>query len=677
MKTKINYKILLAVALCCAFTACEDFLDKEPLSEVSPEAYFTDATHLLAYADDMYHRILPDNAGNSYGFYATDKGTDNQIAPTAPDMFYSGQWKVPQSGGNWAFEIIYRLNFFFANVDPRFGDDSSGSKNTISGDLQTIRHYIGEMYCLRAIEYFNRYKKLGDFPIITEPLPDDGKVLTEAAKRAPRNEVARFILSDLDKAIDLMSGKTLSTTRFNKDVAILLKSRVALHEATWLKYFKGTAFVPNGDGWPGKAKDYNAGYQYPDGSIENEINFFLDQAMAASKEIAEKYKANLTENTGVLQQSKNDPANPYFDMFATVDLSSVPEVLMWRQYALGVKTHAIPLAANQGNWGVGVTRAFVQNFLMADGKPVYSHGTYADGDGYYMGDKTIAAVRENRDSRLSLFLKEPDQINIFEGKSPIGSITYVEPIPDITTGTEQVAYTTGYALRKGGSFDVAQFSDMNRCFTGLALYRTAEALLNYMEASYERNGTLDAQAREYWKLLRRRANVSEDIDATIAATDMNKEAENDWGAYSAGNILADATLYNIRRERRCEFITEGLRLMDLYRWRSLDQMITKPYHPEGFHLWNTPMENWYNNLISDGSGKANVSPVSDGEYLRPYRKTSTQRGYNGFTWSMAHYLDPIAVKQLKLTAPDGETVADSPIYQNPHWPLEADKPAEK
>ena len=34
--------------------------------------------------------------------------------------------------------------------------------------------------------------------------------------------------------------------------------------------------------------------------------------MTASKDIAERYKNKLTENTGVLQQSTNETANPYF-----------------------------------------------------------------------------------------------------------------------------------------------------------------------------------------------------------------------------------------------------------------------------------------------------------------------------------------------------------------------------
>ena len=104
------------------------------------------------------------------------------------------------------------------------------------------------------------------------------------------------------------------------------------------------------------------------------------------------------------------------------------------------------------------------------------------------------------------------------------------PLITITDGARR--YVTGYALRKGGAFHQKYYSN-SKGYTASIAYRATEALLNYMEASYEKNGTLDGTAREYWQILRRRAHVSEDIDATIMATDMAKEAENDWGAYSA------------------------------------------------------------------------------------------------------------------------------------------------
>lgn len=679
--------ILLTVLLIGSFTACNDFLDREPLSNLSPEGYFKNASQLQAYADKLYPSILPASSGtsNSYGVYSYDNGTDNQIGQTPPSHFSEGEWRVPQNSGDWSFSNLYHLNFFFANVQPKYGEDLNGSQNTIEGNLADIKHYIGEMHFLRALEYFNRYRKFGDYPIITEPLKDDMEILTEASKRSPRNEVARFILSELDKAAELMKDKDMVKTRVNRDVALLMKSRVALFEGTWLKYFKGTAFVPNGDGWPGKTKDYNANYQFPTGSIDGEIEWFLEQAMSASKEVADKYKNSLASNTGKIPQTKDElkTPNPYFEMFSKDNLSDVKEVLLWKQYVQGVNGHDLGLATNQGNFGIGVTRSYVQNFLMADGTPVYTHGSYADGDGYYMGDKKIKNVRENRDSRLSLFLKELGQLYCIETTISIPTNAWKdEPVPQIISSSGQYLYVTGYALRKGGKWD-SKYLVQNKDYSSFPIYRAAEALLNYMEASYEKTGSLDGNAREYWQILRCRALVDDNIDKTISATDMMKEAENDFGAYLAGKVLTDATLYNIRRERRSEFISEGLRYMDLCRWRAMDQLITKSYIPEGIHLWNTPMENWYvdkdgnSTLISDGSSKANVSSKDDSEYLRPLRKGAGVLGYNGFTWKMAHYLHPIRIDQFMITSPDGQSVANSPIYQNPYWPTEANQSAEK
>lgn len=684
MKTnkKIIIKSLLAIALTGGFVSCDDYLDREPMSNVSPEQYFTDASQLEYYANKIYADILPSHSNWSYGLFGEDNNTDNQIAVTAHDRYTADRWKVPHtdaSGDNyWKFELIYRCNYFFSEVLPKYGENLDGSANTIGGDLADVKHSIGEMYFLRASEYFKKLQLFGDFPIITVPLDDDMETLREASKRSPRNEVARFILEDLDKAYTLLSAKDMAKTRINKDAALLLKSRVALFEGTWLKYFSGSAFVPNGTEWPGAAKDYNSGYQYPSGNIEAEINYFLDQAMSASKTVADAYKGSLTENTGVLQQSADDPSNPYYDMFAQEDLSGVSEVLLWRQYGRGMSTHNVNSAAGRGNYRIGVTRGLVNSFLMADGTPVYTHGTYADGDGYYKGDKTIADVRENRDTRLTIFLKEPGQRNIlFEvGHSEGTEAVQEEPYPSITLGDGERGYATGYALRKGGSFNQKYYANGGG-YTGAISYRATEALLNYMEASYERTGSLDASAREYWTIIRSRSHVDIDIDKTISATDMSKEAENDWGAYSAGSVLSDKVLYNIRRERRCEFIAEGLRYMDLRRWRAMDQLINTPYHAEGFHLWNTPMEDWYTDLVADNTNNANVSSKDKSEYLRPHERYSGQAGYDGLTWKMAHYLRPVMVQQFLVTAVDGADVSTSPIYQNPYWPIVADQVAEK
>lgn len=152
---------------------------------------------------------------------------------------------------------------------------------------------------MRAYCYFDLLKKFGDLPIITAPLADDEAILVAADKRQPCNEVARFIISDLDSAVTYMK-KILNPehTRVSTDAALLFKSRVALFEGSWLTNFAGTPFVPQGTGWPGATKDYNKNYAYPSGSIDKEAAFFFNLAVDASQKVAEKYKGQLVTNTG-------------------------------------------------------------------------------------------------------------------------------------------------------------------------------------------------------------------------------------------------------------------------------------------------------------------------------------------------------------------------------------------
>ena len=647
--------------------SCNKFLDQEPMSSIAPEAYFSTESQVEAVLMQEYQSILP---GASL---ARDNNTDNQQGTNIANKYTSNLWKVPASDSNWDFSGLYYLNFFFEQVLPKF------EAGEISGNQDKIKHMIGEVYFLRAFWYFDKLQAFGDYPIVTEVLPDDLAVLTEASKRSPRNEVARFILNDLDTAIRYMEGVSLTRSRINVDAAYLFKSRVALYEGTWLKYFKGTAFVPGTAEWPGAKA--TPSYSFPSGSIDSEIDWFLTQSKDAAKIVGDKYAGSLTANPGHLPQTSADAPNPYYEMFASEDqLDNYPEVLLWRDYAFKKANHSMAVQAGRGNGMVGLTRACVQNFLMADGTPVYAHGTYSDGDGHYLGDKTLTDVRQNRDGRLFLFLKSKGQINGFKNLDDLSGNEFVEvePAPDILGADNDRSYATGYSIRKGCSESRSQFC-LFSSYTDFVIFRAAEALLNYMEASYELTGSLDGTATSYWKALRQRAKTSDDLNATIAATNMEKEAEFDWAAYSGGQVLTDNVLYNIRRERRMELLSEGFRDMDLHRWRSMDQLIAKPYHFEGFHLWNTPMEEWYAGRLIEGptDPNANVSSKSESEYLRLFQKKTGMNGFNGATWKMAHYLSPIAVNHLLITSESGTDAASSVIYQNPYWPTAADQSATK
>ncbi|WP_205314291.1 RagB/SusD family nutrient uptake outer membrane protein [Pedobacter namyangjuensis] len=630
---------------------CKKALDKEPLSNITPENYLNEENQLSAYAIARYEGILPSHGNWSFGTFGTDGNTDNMVLPVLDNKFIPGLWRVGDTGGDWGFTNIYQTNYFLNDVLPKW------NAGKIIGNADNIKQYIGEIYFLRAFEYFKKLQAVGDYPILRGTYPDNREILTEISKRAPRNEVARFIISDLDSAIMLL--KTApdggAKNRISKVAAQLVKSRVALYEGTWLKYFKNTAFVPNGPNWPGATKSYNANYQYPSGSIDAEIQYFLTQAMSASKLVADAIP--LVNNTGVIEAPNNE--NPYLNMFGAVNMSGYSEVLLWRQYAAGVVTHNVPVAAQAGNYAVGLTRSMVESFLSDNGLPIYASGSN------YQGDDYIADVRKNRDGRLNLFLKEPGQRNILVNVTQGTHGTPVEPTPRIWESNYEQKYTSGYAIRKGISYDGAQ-SNNGQGFTGSIIFRASEAYLNYIEASYEKNGVIDADATRYWQALRTRAKVNPDFNQTIAATVMSRETQ-DWGAYSAGAVISP-TLYNIRRERRNELMAEGLRFMDLKRWRAMDQMIATPYHFEGFKLWG-PMRSWFtaNQIVFGATNNAAV--VSDpalSSYLRPQEIRSNADSYRGARWTMAHYLNPIATAHFNLSATGGD-FSTSPIYQNPGW----------
>ena len=663
MKTK-NILLLTGGIFLLIFSSCsKDFLEKTPVSKLTPENYLKAEADLRSYSINLYNDIMP-TGGNPF---ANDNGSDCMISRGGDgDKKYSvDQMRTGQDGGDWDFGHIFQINYFMETVIPRF------KANTISGDINLVKHDIGEMYFMRAMEYFNRLKALGDFPILRTTIPDNAELLTEASKRKPQNEVARFIISDLDSAIMLLQAKSPdgAKNRLDQNCARLFKSRVALYEGTWLKYFKGTALVPGDDKWPGKNVDYNANFAFAAGSIDAESNWFLDQAIAESKIVADFGMGDLTANTGTVQQSTAAPINPYFNMFGDIDQSVYKEVLLWRKYdrTLSVNNN-IAVEMGYGNSGNGDTRNYIESFLMSNGLPIYAAGSG------YAGDDTISLVRKGRDSRLSIFIKQPFQLNILYPDKAGDHSRPVEPYPDITNSLTNSDYPTGYCNRKGLSY-YEVLASQGQGYTGEIIFRSAEAILNYMEAKYERGGTL-ADIEPYWDAIRKRAllpSAPGDIQKTLDAIDMNQEVM--WSKYSAGNVV-DKTLYMIRQERAWELKAEGFRNDDLRRWRSMDQLIATPFHIEGFKLWG-PMQKWYKKSLLT-YGKGNSSTVSDPKislYLRPFERSSTHVYYNGLTWTMAHYLKPIAIHHFLLTSPDNATASKSVIYQNPGWPYTANTAA--
>lgn len=618
MKIKITYFVLLTFIL----GSC-NFLDREPLDFGDENAYFKNTNDLANYTNGFYS-MLPNVSTWGGGIFTEDNNSDNQTGSFPNSLFYQGDKLTPALWeSQWQFTNIRELNYFIQIVSKK------RSENMIVGSRQEINHYLGEAYFFKAYDYFRLLSTLGDVPILNEVPDNNEQKLIAMSKRAPRNEVARAILSWCDSAAVNMMKKAPATGRISKDVAFLLKSRVALFEATWEKYHEGTAFVPGNPKWPGSST--YPGFKFPAGSAQAEYNFFFEQAIAAADSVASTRKLY----------------PEYIDMFNDTkgNVVASDEVLVAR-YFNSSHGHSITHYLLRTGYGTGYTRSLVESFLTTNGLPIYADPTY-------QGDAVMYYMLQNRDKRLVNSVKVAGfVINPLNNKD-----TLVNYLPRIyITGGQ--GSPTGYELKKWISYENGQDETVSSGTSAIPMFRAAEAYLNYLEAYYERYGNLGGNCDKYWKALRTRAGVNPDYTITIANTDLSKE--NDL-AVKSGNKYVDKTLYNIRRERRNEFIAEGMRLRDLKRWRALDGMVA--YKIEGLNLW----DDLYNKYTADQIKEGTVSQRSSGKYINPFRIVATNVVYNGYNFPKAHYLEPIPVSEIILT---GGT--SSPIYQNPGWPSNTD-----
>lgn len=675
MKKQLVYIVLLGLA--AIPVSCNDFLDSEPITEVSTNVYLQSENDLAAYAakfyddrDDGEHtgNILPSHGSGAYhlGLFRLDNGTDNQTSNVPSKLFVKGQFHVNEDNSNlWKtyMKKIRAANYFLSKVASRV------EQGKIAGNASRARHYLGEVYFFRAYIYFTALRDFGDFPIVKKIVEENYDSVRVASQRRPRNEVARFILSDLDRAYQLMAEVPPMTNRLTRDCAALMKSRVALFEGTWEKYHRGTAFVPGGKQWPGANVEYLKHFTI---DIDKEIQYFLQQAVEAADIVASSHSLH----------------HDYAALFNSVDLSDNPEVLLWRRYGLqaGNTSHhwVVSYLQRNGCGNSGLSKSLVDSYLMKTGLPIYAAGSQ------YQGDDTYLHVFGQRDPRMDkTILKTNDLLstnpNLIEYIKKSDGYGYFYRSP-IFEGEVENSCPTGYSLRKGLNTD-GSMQPTKESFTGCPIFRAAEAYLNYIEAYYELHGNLGGKCDRYWKALRKRAGMDADYENTIACTEMEKEKE-DWGSYSRGEQISP-TLYNIRRERRVELVAEGLRLMDLKRWRSLDQV--RDYQVRGVNFWDQLYQLYTHPAAVDASQPlkpvdiveygnsnkaANISAKSDkyaqGKYLLPYRKSKSNIGFDGLTWTAANYLYPISNVEFRLTTavPGSTDYTTSSIYQNPYWSTE-------
>jgi hypothetical protein len=222
------------------------------------------------------------------------------------------------------------------------------------------------------------------------------------------------------------------------------------------------------------------------------------------------------------------------------------------------KVYDVPddiLTRNAGGFGATMpTRELIDAFECTDGKPINQSPLYDFHNPFKNRDPRLTAtIVEFGAQWLGYsYMPHPDSLTVYSSK--LGR----RVTNNDTRGVAPFASFTGFAWRKGVE---QSWSDLHVDDNDAIVIRYAEVLLTYAEAKIE-SGEADASVLDAINRVRARA-----YGVTVSQTAL----------YPAITTLDVAQLRAIvRRERRVEFGFEGLRYMDLIRWKLAEKALTRP-----------------------------------------------------------------------------------------------------
>ncbi|SHO61965.1 RagB/SusD family nutrient uptake outer membrane protein [Algoriphagus zhangzhouensis] len=535
---KNNLKnIVAALSIGLVMASCNnDFLNVDPLGEISESAVWTDPALAEAFVTGIYQGF-----GNG--------GFDEQMLASLTDESIfthpgRGITTITEARSNpadigWVNNTISWGNMY--SYIRRANIAISNLSETEIDDQATVDRLLGEAKFMRAYYYQQLARYYGGVPLVDRPYD-----LGEETYEAPRNtweETIDFIVADLDDAASLLAGKSMASGRATELAALALKSRVLLYAASDLHD------APTAQG----NSSVLAGFSnielvaYTSGSQTER----WQKAQAAAKAVLDKASgANYGLSAPVSQE---EGIQNYIN--TSLSRNGGEADLILGRYFISAKREN---GGRQGlfngpngynNWaGNTPVQLLVDDYQMMDGS-----------DFDWDNPEHAAAPYENREARFyASFLYEGAQwkprSTANQAKDPLGQIqtgTY-EVNPGGTVQTHFGLDTrnssiedwngsyTGYYMRKFIDPDPAIVDQNTWQEVPWPVLRYTEAVLNYVEASIELGQ--EDEARNWLNQIRYRVALP-----AITAT---------------GEDLVEA----YRNERRVEMAYEEQRYHDARRW---------------------------------------------------------------------------------------------------------------
>lgn len=644
---KLNLYILSAFSGVFMSGCIDDFLNLSPQDQVTTAVYYRTLDEFQNSANELHAKgniyAFKGNSGYNVGF---DYGTDlisiasEELNGTNSTVTSSEYWENP-------YKWLRKVNQLI-----EAGENYSGSDD--------ISAPLGQAYFFRAWHHFWLLKRFGGIPLMTY-VPDVNSLIINGPRNS-RYEVIASVISDLDKAIDLLKNTTKTSTQNDGHVTVeaatALKARVCLYEGTFEKYNADNLAFLDGDGVNDGA-GANKPSEYPS------IDDFLRMAKECSAKFVEggEYSSEYEMFRGV--ESADKPYSQMYDHMSyyylfTLETGSNPngltkadnnEVIFRTVYDVSLGNVDTNLSHTHPS---KPTRKLRDMFLCSDGLPIqYSEN--------FNGFEGLNTELENRDYRMTSMI--PKYGDWHWGKS--FEQTGAQYDVDITTLSPAV-YQFWVTLDGGDGLEGYKWHSEAVATTAYNTgqdymhIRLPEMLLCYAESTCELgNGEIsDDDLNKSVNIVRERGGVAPLTHALIAP-------------YSDLTLLGE-----IRREYATEFYGEGRRLADLTRWGQAVSAL-KGKNDCGLYIYYNGQQTEMCSTISNKTGELMVNieqyPQNDSKIINQQEIKYEYSGYastkpgaiiisgrdaNSRQFDLRNYFQPIPTDQIKL---------NPNLKQNPGW----------
>ncbi|MGK6353348.1 RagB/SusD family nutrient uptake outer membrane protein [Parapedobacter sp. DT-150] len=232
---KYSKLISLFLGVCFLFVGCEDFLDRQPLAQLSTATFWkteSDVQAALAATYATYRTNVAGSVPGSNGVsFVIECLSDNAISESG----YFGIQGIMHGGIHagtggavadfWelCFEGIANCNYFLDNID--LAKDFLSEEN--------YNKYKGEVLFNRCYYYNELIQLYGDVPLLLSAQTIDSVNVFKNMPRVSKSQVADRLVQDIDAAIDLLPNIAFTDGHAVKGSAVMLKVRILMNNERW------------------------------------------------------------------------------------------------------------------------------------------------------------------------------------------------------------------------------------------------------------------------------------------------------------------------------------------------------------------------------------------------------------------------------------------------------------